>query len=43
MCGAKGEFKSFEEDGRIELKLKGLAPDVAAEITEKILALFPKE
>lgn len=41
--GAKGEFKSFEEDGRIELKLKGLAPDVAAEITEKILALFPKE
>ena len=41
--GAKGEFKSFEDDGRIELKLKGLAPDVAAEITEKILALFPKE
>lgn len=41
--GANGEFKSFEEDGRIELKLKGLAPDVAAEITEKILALFPKE
>ncbi|CAI9009814.1 MULTISPECIES: ParB/RepB/Spo0J family partition protein [Burkholderia cepacia complex] len=41
--GAKGEFKSFEEDGRIELKLKGLAPDVAAEISEKILALFPKE
>ncbi|WP_175971886.1 ParB/RepB/Spo0J family partition protein [Burkholderia sp. BCC0322] len=41
--GAKGEFKSFEEDGRIELKLKGLAPDVAMEISEKILALFPKE
>jgi len=41
--GAKGEFKSFEEDGRIELKLKGLAPDVAEEISEKILALFPKE
>ncbi|HDR9757860.1 TPA: ParB/RepB/Spo0J family partition protein [Burkholderia cepacia ATCC 25416] len=41
--GAMGEFKSFEEDGRIELKLKGLAPDVAAEISEKILALFPKE
>ncbi|MCA7941716.1 ParB/RepB/Spo0J family partition protein [Burkholderia cepacia] len=41
--GAKGEFKSFEEDGRIELKLKGLAPDVALEISEKILALFPKE
>lgn len=41
--GAMGEFKSFEEDGRIELKLKGLAPEVAAEITEKILALFPKE
>ncbi|KVE21246.1 chromosome partitioning protein ParB [Burkholderia vietnamiensis] len=41
--GAKGEFKSFEEDGRIELKLKGLAPDVAVEIGEKILALFPKE
>ncbi|MCM3274502.1 hypothetical protein M3691_37970, partial [Paenibacillus elgii] len=28
--GAKGEFKSFEEDGRIELKLKGVAPDDAA-------------
>ena len=41
--GAKGEFKSFEEDGRIELKLKGLAPEVAEEISEKILALFPKE
>ncbi|WP_322074736.1 ParB/RepB/Spo0J family partition protein [Burkholderia cepacia] len=41
--GAKGEFKSFEEDGRIELTLKGLAPEVAAEISEKILALFPKE
>ncbi|OJA92210.1 ParB/RepB/Spo0J family partition protein [Burkholderia ubonensis] len=41
--GAKGEFKSFQEDGRIELKLKGLAPEVAAEISEKILALFPKE
>lgn len=41
--GAKGEFKSFEEDGRIELKLKGLAPDVAEEISAKILALFPKE
>ncbi|WP_420213428.1 ParB/RepB/Spo0J family partition protein (plasmid) [Burkholderia aenigmatica] len=41
--GAKGEFKSFEEDGRIELKLKGLAPEIAQEISEKILALFPKE
>ncbi|WP_186181793.1 ParB/RepB/Spo0J family partition protein [Burkholderia gladioli] len=41
--GAQGEFKSFEEGGRIELKLKGLAPDVAEEITAKILALFPKE
>ena len=41
--GAKGEFKSFEEDGRIELILKGLTPEVAQEIQSKILALFPKE
>lgn len=41
--GAQGEFKSFEEGGRIELKLKGLEPDVAEEIAAKILALFPKD
>lgn len=41
--GAKGEFKSFEEDGRIELTIKGLTPEAAEEITSKIMALFPKE
>jgi ParB family chromosome partitioning protein len=41
--GAKGEFKTFEEDGRIELVLKGLSVEAAAEISMKIKALFPKE
>jgi ParB family transcriptional regulator, chromosome partitioning protein len=41
--GAEGEFKSFEEGGRIELSLKGLTPEVAEEIRSKILALFRKE
>jgi ParB family chromosome partitioning protein len=40
--GAKGEFKTFEEDGRIELILKGLSPAEAEEIGAKIKALFPK-
>jgi len=41
--GAKGEFKSFEEDGRIEFVLKGLSPEAAQEAAEKILALFKTE
>lgn len=41
--GAKGEIKSFEEDGRIEFTLKGLSPEAAADAQAKILALFPKE
>jgi len=41
--GAKGEFKSFEEGGRIELAIKGLTPERAEEITSKIMALFPKD
>lgn len=41
--GAKGELKSFEEDGRVELSLKGLSPDAAHELTQKLMALFPKE
>lgn len=40
---AKGVFKSFEEEGRIELKLEGLSPEEAEDISKKILALFPKE
>ncbi len=41
--GAKGELKSFEEDGRVELSLKGLSPDAAQEITQKLKDLFPKD
>lgn len=41
--GAKGEIKSFEEDGRLELSLKGLTPESARELTSKLMALFPKE
>lgn len=40
--GAKGELRSFEEDGRLELSLKGLAPDAAQLLTAQLLALFPK-
>ena len=41
--GGKGELKSFEEDGRVELILKGLSPEVSQELTAKLMTLFPKE
>jgi ParB family chromosome partitioning protein len=41
--GAKGELKSFSDDGRVELSLKGLSVKDAEEITAKIMSLFPKE
>ena len=41
--GAKGELKSFEEDGRVELSLKGLSPEAAHVLTQKLMALFPKD
>jgi len=41
--GAKGELKSFEEDGRVELILKGLTPETAHELASKLMGLFPKE
>lgn len=41
--GAKGEIKSFEEDGRVELSLKGLSPEAAREVASRLRALFPKE
>jgi ParB family chromosome partitioning protein len=41
--GAKDEIKSFEEDGRLELSLKGLTPESASELTDKLMALFPRE
>ena len=41
--GAKGELKTFEEDGRLELSLKGLTPEAAHELTSKLMALFPKK
>jgi len=40
--GAKGELKTFEEEGRMEFTLKGLTPEVAQELTTKLMALFPK-
>jgi ParB family chromosome partitioning protein len=40
--GAKGELKTFEEEGRMEFSLKGLTPEVALELTAKLMALFPK-
>lgn len=40
--GAKGEIKSFEEDGRIELSIKGLDATTSQELMSKLIALFPK-
>ena len=40
--GAKGELKTFEEEGRMEFSLKGLTPEVAQELSAKLMALFPK-
>ena len=41
--GAKGEIKTFEEDGRVELSIKGLDYDAAADLVAKLIALFSKE
>ncbi len=38
---AKGELRTFEADGRLELKLKGLSPQQADEVAKKIKDLFP--
>lgn len=38
--GAKGEFKTFEEDGRVELVFKGLSAEATEEIVMKIKAIF---
>lgn len=38
--GAIGELKSFEEDGRIELSLKGLTPEMTEELRTKLRAIF---
>jgi ParB family chromosome partitioning protein len=40
--GARGELKTFEEEGRMEFTLTGLTPEVAQELTTKLLELFPK-
>lgn len=40
--GAKGEIKSFEKDGRLELVVKGLPDGDLGELIAKIRALFPK-
>lgn len=39
--GAKGELRTFEADGRLELKLKGLSAQQAEEVAQKIKELFP--
>jgi ParB family chromosome partitioning protein len=40
--GAKGELKTFEEDGRLELSLKGLTSEAAHELTSKLMSIFQK-
>lgn len=40
---AKGEIKIFDEDGRLEVVLKGLSPEDANVLVEKIKAIFPKQ
>jgi len=39
--GAKGELKTFEEEGRLELKMQGLSKEDAEKIRAGIKALFP--
>jgi ParB family chromosome partitioning protein len=39
-ASAKGEIKTFEEDGRLELVLKGLAVDEASRLVERIKKLL---
>ena len=38
----KGELRTFEKDGRIELSLKGLGEEEKKELLAKIMALFEK-
>lgn len=40
--GVKGELKSFDKDGRVELVIKGLQPADLDDLMGKIRALFPK-
>jgi ParB family chromosome partitioning protein len=40
---AKGELRTFEADGRLELKLKGLSAQQAEEVARKIKDLFPTQ
>jgi len=40
--GGKGELRTFEKDGRIELSLKGLKDEEKKELRSKIIALFEK-
>jgi ParB family chromosome partitioning protein len=40
--GVKGELKSFDKDGRLELVIKGLTESDLADLMGKIRALFPK-
>ncbi|MBB6592723.1 ParB/RepB/Spo0J family partition protein [Ralstonia solanacearum] len=40
---AKGELRTFEADGRLELKLKGLSAQQAEEVAKKIKDLFPAQ
>lgn len=40
--GVKGELKSFDKDGRVELVIKGLPEQELSELMTKIRGLFPK-
>ena len=40
--GIKGEIKTFEDGGRVELVLKGLSPADAAELGKRLKAFFPQ-
>lgn len=40
--GAKGEIKSFEENGRVEFTIKGLSAEDARVLTSKLATLFTK-
>ena len=39
---AKGELKTFDEDGRVELIIKGLTPETSQDLLSKLKLLFSK-
>lgn len=41
--GATGELKAFTEDGRIELSLKGLTPEMIEEVRAQLRSMFTRQ